>query len=352
MNLNNLINRFDPEGVIQILRDTYRQIEYAWEVELPEQFDDLSGKIKTGYYHSVVVSGVGGSALIGEMLQNYFNRELLFPLYVNRSYDLPAFADERTLLILSSYSGNTSEVISVFNDALEKNCAIICLSAGGKIEMMAEDLGISFVRLQKGFQPRQATYQSFFVLLKVLQKFGLIKKQDATVDRIIDILKIRGEEYTEDYNLAFTFAQSIYDSIPIVYSAADFTDSVGIRLKEQLNENAKIHSFHNTIPELNHNEIAGWNQGTTAQMNLKLVNIMDESYRQEVKLRFEATSEVVARSGGAVINLISGEELFKERLFDLLFLCDWISYYVALLRDMNPKADKNTGTIKERVERK
>ncbi len=145
---------------------------------------------------SVIVSGLGGSAISGDLLQNFLGDELKLPYTVNRNYSLPAFADENTLLIISSYSGNTEETIEVFKSGLKKKCNMIAITTGGMIGKLAIENNIPVVKLKEGFQPRYALGVSFFSLLKVFQELGLIADQSETVKKIVKLWKLTGEDYS------------------------------------------------------------------------------------------------------------------------------------------------------------
>ena len=130
---------------------------------------------------------------------------------------------------------------------------------------------------------------------------------------------------------------------------SDYTSAIGTRLKGQFNENSKIHAFANVLPELNHNEIIGWETFNENQLNVKLINIIDQSYHTQIKKRMEITSELVKKSGCEIINLESDQSDYKVRIFDLVYLGDWVSYYLAVLRNQNPTAIKNINYLKEKL---
>ncbi|HKB85443.1 MAG TPA: bifunctional phosphoglucose/phosphomannose isomerase, partial [Ignavibacteriaceae bacterium] len=304
---------------------------------------------KTKKFRNIIVTGLGGSAISGDLVQNFLRDEMPLPFSVNRNYNLPLFADKNTLLIVSSYSGNTEETISVFEEGIKKKCGIVCITTGGKVEEMALKKKIPVVKMKPGFQPRFALGLSFFSLLKVLSGLGLISDQNETVERIKNLLMLKGKEYTRENNIAFNCAMQLIGFIPLIYSAADVTSAAGYRLKCQFNENSKLHAFHNVIPELNHNEIIGWETYSNKQLNAKLINILDETYHPQVKKRFEITTELAAKQGLDYMNIESEEDDFKIRLMDLIFLFDWITYYTAVLRGYDPSEIDNIHTLKERL---
>ena len=160
--MHNTLFNFDTKKLYKILADSWEQAENAWKPIHLKGFD--CGKI-----NKIIITGLGGSAISGDILKNFLHNELDKPVIINRTYSIPAYADRNTLVVASSYSGNTEETISAFKSALEKGCSVIALTTGGEIEKLAVENNIHVVKLQKGFQPRYALYNSFFTLLRVMQ---------------------------------------------------------------------------------------------------------------------------------------------------------------------------------------
>ncbi len=343
MKIVEYVEKYDLQNQFDVLLNSYKQIEFAWENNI-----NLSSS-KNKDFTSIVVTGLGGSAISADLMLNFLQDEVKIPFIVNRNYTLPTFVNENTLLIVSSYSGNTEETISVFHQALESNCTIVCISTGGKIGKMAADKNIPVVHVNPGYQPRYALGLSFFSLLKIFQELSLIPTQDAVVKKIISLWKNKGVEYSKEENLAYEYAKQLVGFIPIIYSAADSTSAVGYRYKCQFNENSKLHAFSNFIPEMNHNEIIGWESFNEKQFQAKVINIIDRNYHTQIKKRFEITSELAAKNGAEIINLQSDEEDFKVRLMDLIYLGDWITYYTAVLRGFDPTEIENINILKERL---
>lgn len=337
--------KYDPQNQFKTLKESYKQIEYAWN----NQFD--LGSIRKENIKNIIVTGLGGSAIAADLVQNFLKDELSYPFFVNRNYELPKFADENTLVIVSSYSGNTEETISVFEQAVKRKCIIVCISTGGEVEKIASQNNFPLIRLQPGFQPRYALGLSFFSLLKALQMLDIIEDQSNDVEEIINLWKKNGEELSEENNIAYEYAEKLTGFIPVIYSAADITNSIGYRWKCQFNENSKLHSFANVIPEMNHNEIIGWETYLEKQFYIKLINIIDEDYHPQVKRRFDIVSELLAEKKAEALNIKSDEKKFKTRLMDLIYLGDWISYYLALLRGHDPTEIKNINLLKEKLQK-
>jgi glucose/mannose-6-phosphate isomerase len=343
MNIKNLVEQFDPQNQFQVLVDTYKQIEFAWSNKF-----DLS-LLKNKKFNSITVTGLGGSAISGDLLQNFLQAELKIPYFVNRNYNLPSYINSESLLIASSYSGNTEETLEVLNKAIKTKCSIVCVTTGGKMLEIAKENNLPVVMLQKGFQPRYSLGLSFFSLLKIFQDIDIIQEQTETVQKITELVKEMGSLYSHEDNFAFTLAQKMIGFIPIIYSVNDVTNAVGNRFKCQLNENSKVHAFCNNYPELNHNEIVGWETVVNSYFNSIVINIEDISYHKQIKKRFIISSDLIREKSVDIIQLESKRESFKERIFDLIYLTDWISYFLAILRGKDPSEIDNILLLKKKL---
>jgi len=329
MNIENLKKKHDSNNQFRVLVDSYQQIENAWKAKIILN-EDTSNGIK-----NIIVAGMGGSAISADLLSGFLTDELALPISSCRDYSLPKYADENSLVIISSYSGNTEETISCFKDAASRGCKIIAVSTGGEIKRLAGEHNITWISLQEGFQPRFALGASFFTMLKVLQSLNVIPAQDEVVNEIKSLWKQKGIDFATDDNLAITTAEKLIGFIPLIYSSSKF-EAVGYRFKSQFNENSKLHAFNSVIPELNHNEIIGWETFSEKQFNAKLIAILDDDYHPQIKKRFDITRELAQRSKVEIITLSSSEKNIKVRIMDLIYLGDWITYYLSILRGFDP----------------
>jgi len=343
MIINEYVKKYDPQNQFSVLINTYKQIEFAWNNNISIQGINSSNIL------NIVISGLGGSAISADLIKNYLGNEIVIPIIVNRNYNLPKFASENTLFISSSYSGNTEETISALKQAIKNGCKIVCITTGGEVELIAKNNNLAIVKVQPGFQPRYSLGLSFFKLLKVFQELKLISDQAKVVENIISIWKQKGIEYSKEGNFAYTFAESLMGFIPVIYSVADFTNAVGYRIKCQFNENSKLHAFHNEIPEMNHNEIIGWESYQEKVFHSKIINIIDDSYHPQIQKRFDILKNIFSKSGVETISLRSNEKLFKVRLLDLIYLGDWVSYYLGVLRGYDPSEIDNIYILKDRL---
>ncbi|MFZ1280799.1 MAG: bifunctional phosphoglucose/phosphomannose isomerase [Ignavibacteriaceae bacterium] len=343
MEIKEYVQKYDPQNQFDVLVNSYKQIEFAWNNEVK------ISNINATEISNIIVSGLGGSAISADLMRNFLCDELSVPYIVNRNYNLPKFANKNTLFVASSYSGNTEETISALHQAIKLGCKIVCITTGGEVEEIARMNNLSCIKVQPGFQPRYALGLSFFSLLKVFQEIKLIGNQNSVVEKILSNWKTNGSKFTKEGNEAITFAESLVGFIPVIYSVSDSTNSVGYRFKCQVNENAKLHAFHHEIPEMNHNEIIGWESYQEKQFHAKIVNIVDETYHSQIQKRFSILKDIFSKTGVEIISIKSNEENFKVRLLDLIYLADWISYYLGVLRGFDPSEIDNIHTLKEKL---
>ncbi len=341
MRLKDLIVRYDSKNQFKVLQDTYKQIINAWNNKI-----DLS-YLKKNNFSSIVYCGLGGSAISGDLLLDYLSSELKLPFKVVRGYNLPSFTNKDTLVIISSYSGNTEETISCFQQAIKINCSIIAITSGGKIGEEADKNKIPVIKIESGFQPRYALGLSFFSLLKLMQELGFINEEN-TVKKIIDLWQKRGEELSTHKNHAIQIAEQIIGFIPVIYSA-EFLSSTGYRFKCQVNENSKLHAFHHNIPEMNHNEIIGWESYREKQFQVKVIYLLDNEYHPQNRKRFDILKEMLSEQKLEVLALASNQDNRKVRIMDLIFLCDWISFYTSVLRGFDPSEIDFIHQMKKRL---
>ncbi|MBK9099706.1 MAG: bifunctional phosphoglucose/phosphomannose isomerase [bacterium] len=341
MDLKHFIKKFDTENQLNVLQKSYQQLIEAWKSTA-----DFSS-LKKNKFSSIIFCGLGGSAISGDLFSDYLTGEHKIPFIVVRGYNLPSFANESSLIIISSYSGNTEETISCFNQAMKKKSKIIVITSGGKIGETAATNKIPVMKLKGGFQPRYALGLSFFSLLRIIQELRLCNEEENS-KKIIDLWQKRGMEYSYENSIAFKIAEQLTGYIPVIYSG-EFLSSTGYRMKSQFNENAKLHAFHHNIPEMNHNEIIGWESFKEKQFQAKVVYLIDKEYHPQNLKRFGILKEILSEQKIDVIILESKEENKKVRIMDLIFLADWISFYTSVLRGFDPSEIDFIHRMKQRL---
>ena len=330
-----LLKSIDKENMFDVLKNFHNQIKDA--VQIAEKIDVTS--IDTSGINNIVVNGLGGSAIGGDFARSYTTYEIAVPIFVNRNYSLPSFVNSDTLSIISSYSGNTEETNSAYNEAIKRNCKIICISSGGSVEKTALDNKHLLVKIPGGLQPRCALGYSFFTLIILLSKLGFIKILSSDIDAVISNIERKSVLYTEfnsEENLAIKLANELKGKLPIVYSSVDILDVVNLRWRGQLSENAKVLAYGNFLPEMNHNELVGWKLNEDILKKIVVLMLEDDEDNERIKLRMEITSGIMEKYADNIIKLKGEGNKRLERIFDLVCLGDWVSYYLAILNKIDP----------------
>jgi len=289
---------------------------------------------------NVVVTGLGGSAVGGDLLRVLVEDNGEAPLVVNRDYQMPAFVNDRTFVIAASYSGNTEETLSAFEDAQDRGALLACVTSGGELAQRAAHYGTPVAFIPRGQPPRSAMGYLFIPMLMAAHKVGVIRR-DPTGDlqNAIALLEKAREQWNADVpfekNPAKQLAAKLYGKLPIVYGSQAYSTVVAFRWKTQLNENTKIHAYSNGYPEMNHNEILGWVLAKQQVPNLAVVLLRDQMERPKIVARVETTRRLFARAADVHEVFAEGQSLLA-RMLHAIYLGDWVSCYLALLYGVNP----------------
>jgi glucose/mannose-6-phosphate isomerase len=317
-NTNQMNIELDTQDMFSALKGFYKQVKIGW---------NLTENIKVSDIDLIVITGMGGSALPGEILKSYLYKKFKLPIIVNKNYDLPEYINQKTLLIVSSFSGNTEETIESMRQGNRKGCKIIAMSHAGKLEELAKKLNKTFIKLPSALQPRLAYGYSFFAILRILQNSGLITNQEKDVNELTE--KLNKDIYKKK---AFELSQKLKGKIPLIYSSERLY-SVAYKWKINFNENAKIHAFCDFLPELNHNEMVGY---TKLNGDYYVLIIKDEYDLPGIKKRMKITKELIHLKKCPVLDLELSGSSDLVKIFSIIYLGDWTSYFLALENGIDP----------------
>jgi glucose/mannose-6-phosphate isomerase len=285
----------------------------------------------------VVVAGMGGSAASGDLLAACGADRADVPILVHRGYGLPPVAGRRTLLIASSYSGNTAEVLSAFEAALARSVPAVAITAGGSLAEVAARHGVARVVLPPGLMPRMALGYLFFPALAVLRGAGIPVATESEIAEALDAVAALGGELgperPAEVNEAKRLALAIGDRLPAIYGGPD-TGPIAYRWKTDIEENAKTFALAGSLPEMNHNEIEAWRPPAADALHLVLLRDVGES--PEIARRFAVLRELVQGAAGGVSESWTHGRGRLARLLSLAYIGQWTSYYLALLRNVDP----------------
>lgn len=290
----------------------------------------------------IVILGMGGSAIGGDLVRAFLGDTLAVPLHIIRDYHLPAFVSSRTLVLASSYSGNTEETLSTVGEASSRGCRIIALCSGGKLAEMAGANSWPLVRLPAGFPPRAALGYSFSSLLLALGKIGLIEDFPPALRELATFLASRGRGVSPDVpfekNDAKQLAARIHGRIPAIYGAAGPLAVAALRWKGQMCENAKNLAMAGEAPEFNHNEVVGWGLPEGSKDKLIAVILRSADDHPRIARRFDIVRSMFAEKGTPVETVTAVGADVLQRLFSVIQFGDWVSLYLAVLNGVDPTA--------------
>jgi glucose/mannose-6-phosphate isomerase len=314
---------------------------------------EAAEKISLSYANpeNVIVAGMGGSAIGGELLKDWTHGKAHVPIEVSRTYSLPAYANEKSLVLVVSYSGETEETLSTFLDAVKKGCMVFCISSGGSLLKFAEKLSVPFVRVPQGFAPRAALPYLLVPLLVASEKVGVVSGVSAELTEAIAVVAhVTGECASEkpvSSNVAKSLALGVNGTVPVVYGFGVFR-GVAQRFKTQFNENSKVPSKWEYFSELNHNEVVGWERAGKLAGCFSAIFIRDGAEPDEIRSRIEITKELMP-AGTKLFEARSRGKGQLARMLSAVCIGDFTSVYLALLRGVDPTPVETISLLKAKV---
>jgi len=326
-------------------------------VKAPEHYGEAAKLAKTvsisyAKPQTVIVAGMGGSAIGGELLKDWARDRIAVPFEVNREYSLPAYANKNTLVFVVSYSGETEESLSVFLDAIKRKCMTVCISSGGKLLEFAEKLNVPYLRVPSGMPPRAALPYLFAPLPVILEKIGLVSDVREEISEAIKILKRVSDENSPEKpvsdNFSKTLASNISGTVPVVYGFGIYR-AVAQRFKQEFNENSKVPSKWEFFPELDHNEIVGWEAAKNLAKHFSVILIRGKDEPDEIRRRIEATKELMCGESVKVFEVWSMGKSRLARMLSAILIGDFTSVYLAVLRGIDPTPVKTIALLKEKM---
>jgi len=303
--------------------------------EFPDQLEEAleigSNANITKHEHpinAVLVCGLGGSGIGGNFIEVFTRNERKVPFLVNKGYQLPGYVNQNTLVIFSSYSGNTEETISAFKQVKDLGAKVVCIASGGKLLDQAKANDYDYIAVPSGKpSPRACLGYSIVQQLFVLNELGIISAQRIQqIEESVAFLKSNQEEIKSK---AAHIASFLDNKIPVIYSA-DTIEPVAIRLRQQINENAKMLCWHHVIPEMNHNELVGW-KAENNNIAVLILRTSEDYYRNQV--RIDINKEIISKLTNTLIEIHAKGDNMIEHAMYLVHLGDWISWYLSELND-------------------
>ena len=308
----------------QLIEDFPANLLEALSIAEKQSFNRPEVEIK-----NIVICGMGGSGIGGKIVSQWLEKDLTVPVNFCQDYHLPSYVNENSLVIASSYSGNTEETLISLDTAIQKNAHIIAVTSGGSLEALCKEKGFDYVLVPGGNPPRTTLAFSLVQLVNIFHRLEM-----CPAERLTEIKKGHDLIVAEAENIkktAMEVAEKLKDKIPVIYASGSY-EALAIRVRQQFNENDKKLSWAGALPEMNHNELVGWGGGDN-RFGVVFLNTKDLIERNQKRL--EITLNSIGMKTDTVINLEAKGNSKIEKTLYLNSVLDWASLYIANLNNVD-----------------
>ncbi len=343
------IKKLDRSNMLNLLLDFPLQCKAARDIA-----QRASILCERRDFARIVFAGLGGSAIGADLARSCLYFESKIPIMVCREYELPAYVDSQTLVFIASYSGNTEETLSAYAAAGAKGATLIAISSGGTVKEYAQKDKITFIEVPQGLPPRCALGYLSIIPLCILAKMGLIEDVSPLINQMAEVLedlknKSLAPHIGQRDNIAKYIASKIFNKFVVIYSSSIHFDVCATRFRGQLAENSKALSSAHVFPEMNHNEIVGWQNPKKLFKNFVVVMLRDTKIHPRVAKRMDITKDILEKEGVKVFEIWSRGEDLLSRIFSLIYIGDFVSYYLAILYGIDPTPVDRVTYLKKRL---
>ena len=344
--LDNLkqIQKIDRQNMAGFISDFFNQCLEAYQLahkfKLPASYKKVE---------NVVICGMGGSAIGGNLARNLDSK---IPVIIVRNYRPPAFINNKTLVITVSYSGNTKETLSCFNQALKKKAKIIAITTSGKLARVAKKKKIPLIKFAYSSPPRAALGWLFTLILTILARLNFTAQKEAKIEKSIKLLQGLEKKFEPSIktrnNPAKSLAMFIYKRLPLIIGSEHLAP-VARRWKGQLAENSKNLAFFEKAPEIFHNTVVGLKFPTSIKNKLVILILESTSYHPSSKRVFQAFEKLLTKEKIKYRAIIASGQTSLVEILSLVLLGDWTSFYLAILNSVDPTPTKNIDWMKKQT---
>ena len=301
------------------------QLKEALEIGRNAELNPSENEIQNVY-----VAGLGGSGIGANFVSEFLENELTVPFTIGKGYTIPASVNQNTLAIASSYSGNTEETLSSFKQLQNSGAKIVVISSGGKLIELAKAHNYDYIQVPGNWaSPRACLGYSLVQQIFVLNKLGLCT--DASIKSMESSISLLDQESDQIKATALEVAKKLNNKIPVIYTT-DRMESVAVRFRQQVNENAKMLAWHHVIPEMNHNELVGWRDKNDS---LGVVYFRNDDDFDRNSIRMDINKKIISEFTPTIIELYSKGDNLIERTMYFVHLGDWISFYLSVLHGVD-----------------
>ncbi len=335
----------DPQGMLGHVAALPQQCRGAWA--LTREFTLPAEALQVD---KVLIAGMGGSAIGGDLAAAVVADTSPLPIWIHRDYELPAFVDRRTLVIASSYSGNTEETVSAFGSAHERGCPLVAVTTGGRLAQLAADWNVPVVAFDYQSMPRAALGYLFVSLLGILHSLGVTGDVEPDLAEALEVLERQGVDWAPEtpqaHNLAKQLAVELEGRVPVVVGAGPLA-AVIRRWKTQINENAKGWATFEPLPEMNHNALSGIHFPAEMANRVLVLFLVGAGLHPRLHLRMELTPRILQGLGLACRAVpIAGRSRLAQ-ILAAIQLGDYVSCYLAALYGTDPTTIEDIVGLKD-----
>lgn len=308
----------------ELVADFPKQLEGALNIASAISLHPSNNTIQ-----NVLITGLGGSGIGGSIIAELTVQEAKVPVSVSKTYFIPDYVNENTLVIACSYSGNTEETINALSLAIQKKAKITCITSGGKITETAKEKNLDLISIPGGMPPRACLGYSLTQLFAVLAFHQIIG--GGWKEALKGAIELLNKENNSIQKKAKALAEHLHNKIPVIYSTT-YYEGVAIRFRQQINENGKMLCWHHAFPEMNHNELVGWR---IKNEQLAVVMFRDEEDFERNQTRFEICKEIIKDCTANIKEIYTVGKNAIEKSIYLIHLGDWASVYLAEMRGVD-----------------
>ncbi len=334
----------DPAGMLTLIERFPQMCAEAWDLGWALQMEAPGPS-------AIVAMGMGGSGIGGDLLRAILFDEAAAPVISVKEYRAPAFAGRGSLVFVCSYSGNTEETLAAYNEARQRGATCVAITSGGELLRLAKERGDAAVVVPGGLPPRAALPYLFIPMLAVLGRAGLLRSLAGELRENVDVLSgiVASELPDGRSDVASRIAQRLAGRIPVIYSATPFLEPAAERWKDQFNENSKTFAVWNTFPELNHNETVGWGMDDALARSIHVIILRDATESPRLSQRVAITKELAFARAAGVDEVRAQGQGKLARLLSTILVGDFVSWYLATLRGVDPTPVTVVEELKRRL---
>ncbi len=329
-----LLNQIDVEGMYEAVQNFPEQLKQGRARALESNVQGWHGNGVT----AVMIAGMGGSAIGGDVLSALATDHASIPIVVSRSYSLPAWVGTNTAIVTSSYSGNTEETLAAFDDACARGARVLVISTGGELTDRAQTQNIPIVQLPPGIQPRAALPYSLSALLTVTEPLGLTAVKSGDWEEAVAVTAQQSKvmsDLSDPDNQAMKLAAILHGQFPVIYSSEQLAPA-NTRWRNQIHENSKSFAVGNVLPEMNHNEVMGWARFQAELKRLAVISLRDEEDHHRTQRRLDVTRALLEPHAHSWHDIQSQGNSRLARMLSIMYIGDWVSLYLAILNKTDP----------------